>query len=171
MEPLLYHFSEESFISRFIPRPRPGRDGLPAAVWAVDEEHSVNYFFPRECPRIIYDRQPGLDEREEQLLFGMSGAARIVMVESRWLERIRAAVLYRYEMPAAAFRVEDANAGYYVSKETVVPRSVERMTDLLGEIERSGAELRVTPSLFPARDVILGSSLRRFSIIRFRNAR
>ncbi|MGU3471004.1 DUF6886 family protein [Paenibacillus sp. D51F] len=171
MESLLYHFSEESAISRFVPRPRPGRDDLPAAVWAVDEEHRVNYFFPRECPRIIYNRQPGLDGREERLLFGMSGASRIILVESRWLERIRAAALYRYDMPADTFRMEDESAGYYVSDETVVPRSVDRMPDLLGEIARSGAELRVTPSLFPARDAIMQSSLRQFSIIRFRNAR
>jgi hypothetical protein len=49
---LLYHFSEDPGITRFNPRMHPSHPDQPAMVWAIDEEHSPLYYFPRDCPRI-----------------------------------------------------------------------------------------------------------------------
>jgi hypothetical protein len=48
---MLYHFSEDPNINEFVPR---SMECMPPVVWAIDEEHSFFYFFPRDCPRVIF---------------------------------------------------------------------------------------------------------------------
>ena len=49
---MLFHFSEDPDIARFLPHvPRTNSSHAPA-VWAIDEEHSPLYWFPRDCPRV-----------------------------------------------------------------------------------------------------------------------
>lgn len=50
----LYHFSEEPDIERFRPRPAAAYPELEPVVFAIDGEHATHYYFPRECPRVIY---------------------------------------------------------------------------------------------------------------------
>jgi hypothetical protein len=50
----LYHFSEEPDIERFRPRPAAAYPELEPVVFAIDGEHAPHYYFPRECPRVIY---------------------------------------------------------------------------------------------------------------------
>jgi len=51
----------------------------------------------------------------------------------------------------------------------VEPVRVEVFDDLVGELRKRGAELRLVPNLWPLRDAVVASSLQ-FSMIRMRNA-
>jgi len=166
---MLYHFSEDPAIRRFHPRPAAAIEGNPSVVWAIDEEHAPHYFFPRACPRVVCWCEETTSQEDREELFALTSATKLAAVESAWLERIRQTVLYRYTMPDQAFSLHNAHAGYYVSYETVTPLLVEPVGDLLERLTASGLELRLTPSLVPLKNRIMGSTLG-FSIIRFANA-
>ncbi len=166
----LYHFSEEPDISKFEPRSSHGGDERSPLVWAIDEEHSVNYLFPRDCPRVIFSRSERMSEEDEVRFFSNTYAKTIIAVENAWVERINRTTLYRYIFQDESFELLDEIAGYYVSKQTIVPLRVEPVVHLLEEVVSRQVELRFTPSLYPLRDSILNSTIDDFSIIRFRNA-
>ena len=159
-KPRLFHVSEEAGIARFEPRTNyrlPGR-----MVWAVDEDHLVNFLTPRDCPRITFGVGPATSEEDAAWLLG--GARRVVAFEARWLDRVRACTLHIYELPMDPFEVEDAGAGYWLSRQAVRPIGVRVERDLLGALARAGAEVRVLQSFWPLRDAVSNSSLE-FSII------
>lgn len=166
----LYHFSEEANISIFKPRFTNGRDDSHPLVWAIDEEHSVNYLFPRECPRIIFSRSERMSEEDEILFFSNTLSQTIIAVENAWVERINRTTLYKYYFENENFELFDEIAGYYVSKQPVVPLQVEPVGNLIDEVLKRQVELRFTPNLYPLRNSILNSSIDDFSIIRLRNA-
>lgn len=175
--PRLYHVSDRPDIPLFEPRPvRPGHPhtDLPPVVWAVEERLLHNYLLPRDCPRVTFYATAGSDPADVARLLGATAAghlvAHVVAIESGWLDAVRAAVLWLYELPADTFELLDSTAGYYVSRQPVRPLSVRRVDDLLGELARRDVELRLTPSLWPLRDAVLASSLA-FSFIRMGNAR
>ncbi|MCY9593246.1 hypothetical protein PC41400_13735 [Paenibacillus chitinolyticus] len=167
---MLYHFSEEPDIPAFLPRKPQGCEDLPPVVWAVDEGHAHLYYFPRECPRIVYTLTGDVGEEDKRLLFGPAASDTVIAIESAWLERLRQTVLYRYTFEERDFRLLDATAGYYTAEEPVTPVSVEPVGDLLDKLAATGAELRIVPNLNPLRDALLASSVSLFSVIRFRNA-
>jgi len=160
---LFYHFSEDPNIEVFHP--------IDGKVWAIDEEHAVNYYFPRDCPRIIFSKSEHMTEDDLSRFFGHTSANTIIAVESRWFEVIRHATLYKYTFHEEGFELLDETAGYYISSKTIEPINVEPMQNLLDHIVQKGVELRITPNLYPLRDAIMASSIDDFSIIRFRNAR
>ncbi|MCK9859870.1 DUF6886 family protein [Paenibacillus sp. ATY16] len=166
----LFHFSEESVIDVFVPRVKANRTDMPPVVWAIDEEHQFTFFFPRDCPRIVYTRSEGLTPEEEQRFFGTTAANIVITVETGWHERIRQTTLYRYELSPESFELFDEYAGYYISKETLAPLAVKPLPDLLGLLVELGIELRFTPNLHPLREAIQQSSLRDYGIHRFQNA-
>jgi hypothetical protein len=167
---MLYHFSEDPSITRFVPRVNPSHPDQPPLVWAVDADHAPLYFFPRDCPRIAFWPVDTTSE-EDRVRYRQETAARMVIaVESRWLERIQEARLFQYHFSAESFRCYDQGAGYYTSSETVTPLKVEPVDNLLQRLIDQQVELRVTPSLFPLRDSLQRSTLH-FSMIRMRNAR
>lgn len=51
-------------IIKFIPQTT---EGMPSVVWAIDEEHSVNYYFPRDCPLVIYLKSNNISADDEKL--------------------------------------------------------------------------------------------------------
>lgn len=163
----LFHFSEEPNIPFF--EPRKIYEETEAKVWAIDEYHAPHYYFPRECPRICVWTDEATTERDIEGFFGMSASRRMIAIETRWYERLRTGYIYRYSFEAATFRVENMDAGYYVSNQKVIPRSVERVDDLIIALLKEGIEVRVTPSLYPMRDKVLDSTIA-FSMIRMRNA-
>lgn len=169
MNQLKYHFSEDCTIERFVPRPAMTLPNNPSVVWALDAERSVHYYFPRDCPRVIYTRSDSATPEDIARFFDGSAADKIIVVESGWLNRIRDVELYVYKFSDDHFTSIDGTAGYYVSTKEIVPLHVEPVGDLLLGIAQSGAELRFTPSLVPLRDAVKTSSLD-FSVIRFRNA-
>lgn len=166
---MLYHFSEDASIETFIPRINSSHPHLPPLVWAIDEEHSPLYYFPRDCPRVAFWKRPDSSEEDLQR-FGLFKTVRMVIaIEGAWLDRMNHTQLYMYEFVPDSFTCFDANAGYYVSKETVVPVSVKPVGNLMAQLVHAGVELRITPSQFPLHDALLNSSLQ-FSMIRMRNA-
>jgi hypothetical protein len=102
-------------------------------------------------------------------LMGYTTARRVIVVESGWLARIRACTLFEYVIPAEAFELEDAHAGYYISRHTVIPSHKRAICDVMDELAQRNVELRLTPSLWPLRDAVADSTLE-FSISRMRNA-
>jgi hypothetical protein len=162
---MLYHVSEESGIARFEPRPAEGVDG--AVVWAVHADRVRNYLLPRDCPRVTFFAGEKTTVQDQQRFLGARVA--VVAFEAGWLERVRRTRLFCYQMPEATFHCVDKCAGYYHSRETVMPSGVEVVGDLLGALASRGVELRVLPSLWGLRDAVVGSTLS-YSIIRMRNA-
>lgn len=167
----LYHFSEESQITIFHPRKSKNHENLPPVVWAIDEEHLVNYLFPRDCPRVIFRRSDNMSKEDELLFFKGSIAETIITVENDWLDRILHTKLYRYTFLSESFEMEDGTAGYYISRVSVEPVEMEPIDNLLQEIVKRRVEVRFTPNLNPIRESLLSSTIDDFSIIRFRNAK
>ncbi|RTE07153.1 DUF6886 family protein [Paenibacillus whitsoniae] len=163
----LYHFSEEPDISIFRPRVKANRQDMPPVVWAIDETHAFTFYFPRNCPRIVYQRTADMTEAQVQTFFGGTSSNTVITVETRWYEAIRSMTMYRYELPPATFRLFDSYAGYYISEETVEPIKVTAIPNLLGELMELDIDVRFTPDLHPLRDAILQSGIPDFGIHRF----
>ena len=136
-------------------------------VWAVDEAHQATYLFPRDCPRILLWPVPTTSPDDLASWFGPRPWRTIAHVEWAWLERIRTAVLYRYELPVDGFEPL-RDPWMQVCRRAVEPLVVERIDDLLGALADASVELRVMPSLTPLRDV--WSTTLHASGIRLRNA-
>jgi Family of unknown function (DUF6886) len=171
MPDTLYHISDAPGIARFDPRPAPPSSGQTGSmIWAIDRVHLHNYLLPRDCPRVTLYALPESLPADVERLMGCSSAKYVVAIESGWLPRVLAERLYRYDLPGDSFVLLDASAGYYISREPVVPRAVAPIDDLLGALLAHNVELRVMPSLWKLSDAVAGSTLQ-FSIIRMRNAR
>lgn len=163
---MLFHVSEEAGIGRFEPRrvetfPEP-------VVWAIDRDHLRNYLLPRDCPRVTYYGLPTSTREDFAQYLGLHTS--VVAIESGWLARVQSCQLYCYCMPSAMFECIDAGAGYFVSRQAVVPDSVDIIQDPIGAIAASGTELRVLDNLWQLHDAVAASSLQ-FSMIRMRNAK
>lgn len=167
---MLYHFSEDATIKVFTPRPTPSFPYLSPAVWAIDQNHANLYYFPRDCPRVIYWKTDFTSEQDIKKFFPDPNVEKVFVIENQWLERICHTQLFRYTFPPSTFQLFDQAkaAGYYVSFEEVIPLKVEPMGKLLEKLLSEKVELRFTPDLHPIRDSVISSSLE-FSIIRFRN--
>lgn len=175
--PVLYHFSEEPGIAVFEPRTMPSRPEITVPlVWAIDEPHQFMYLFPRDCPRILLWPLPTTTDAERDRWFGRTEARALAHIEYGWLERLRTARLYRYEMPEAAPGAGDDarfvsldDAGMWVSRATVVPSRVDVIDDPIEALREQGVELRVLDRLTPMRGLWESTTLH-WSSIRMRNA-
>jgi hypothetical protein len=156
----LWHFSEDASLDRFVPR-----DGR---VWAIDDRHSWLYWFPRDCPRACFWAvESTTDEDVERWLDG-DRARRVAVIESAWLERVRAATLYAYRLPREPFDlVEDGR--FYIASTNVDAIERVEVGDLLTRHADAGIELRIAPSLHPIWENVTETTLD-FSGIRLRNA-
>lgn len=165
----LSHFSEDPTIARFVPRPPLERPEVEPLVWTVDDWHAPLYFFPRDCPRVCFWPLPTTTPDDGERYFATVPGRMVITIESAWLERLRAARLYRYRMPEETFEsIHDH--GVHISRSSVVPLGVEPVGDLLAALADAGVELRITPSLVPLGRAIIQTTLH-FSLIRMRNAR
>jgi hypothetical protein len=162
---MLFHVSEESSIERFEPRPSQYAD--EPVVWAIDADRLRNYLLPRDCPRVTYYAGRKTSAADVERFLGSSPA--VIAVESAWLERLRSCRLCCYHMPPETFVCIDECAGYFVSRQPVVPTEVEVVDDLLAELLERGVELRFVPNLWSLHDAVASSTLQ-FSMIRMRNA-
>jgi hypothetical protein len=167
--PPLYHFSEDPTISTFIPHRARTSNRDEEYVWAIDEWHAPMYFFPRDCPRACFWPEPSTTPADRERWFGHVQARMVIAVETRWLDRIRTTPLYRYTMPEDQFQLLDPIAGHWVSRQTITPRSMEPVGDLLSALADADIELRVTPALMPLWNEVIRSTLA-FSGTRLRNA-
>jgi len=171
----LFHFSDDPAIERFEPRPvrvpamRPaGREWLNGPlVWAIDDAHQMLYLFPRDCPRILAWATPQSSAADRARWLRPSDLRAVAFVEAAWIDRLRAAVIHRYELPPATFRsIEDA--GMWVSEAPVVPLGRVVLAGLDGELARCGVDLRIVDSLAPL--AALWDSSLHVSGIRLRNS-
>jgi hypothetical protein len=167
---MLYHFSEEDNIKVFHPRKHTSFPDRPAMVWAIDDERSPLYLFPRDCPRIGFWATPETNEQDCEKYLHTTSADKIIAIESDWLDRLQNTKLYRYSFAPDHFTMMDEGAGYFVSYETEQPLSMEPVGSLLEALIQNDVELRMMPSLRPLSEQLLETTLH-FSMIRMRNAK
>lgn len=167
--PHLLHFSEDPRIEVFRPHVPASSPDNPPMVWAVDEEHAPGFWFPRHAPRACcWSGGKPLTDIGRSLL-RMGAYKRMHAIENVWLERMRYCKMYMYRFDAAPFSVHNSDAGYFSTRETIAPLSVEPIGDLLALHAAANIELRIVPNLWPIIDAIVASGLE-FSIIRKMNA-
>ncbi len=168
---MLFHISDDPNIGRFVPRPAPDpATGLAGSmVWAIDYDHLPNYLLPRDCPRVTFYALPNSNPADVDRLLAGTSARRVVAIEAGWFGRVLTETIFLYELPADTFAVLDKGAGYYISREPVVPLSVRKIDDVVNELTQHDIELRIMPSLWKLRDAVVASTLQ-FSLIRMRNA-
>ena len=166
---VVFHYTEDGTISRFVPHVPQTNPSHPPAVWAMDAEHSPLYWFPRDCPRISVWAN---DEAQRAVLRDTfeTDATRICACESHWVDGMRRARVYRYAFDGDQFAPWTGAEGQYISGEVVIPRSVDVLDDLIGLHAAAEVELRFTPKLGSLMDRMLGSGLP-FSFVRIRDAR
>ena len=167
---LLWHFSEEPDIARFVPQPVKNNPDSEPLVWAIDDAHAPLYFFPRDCPRIAFwQLHTSTVDDVDRFLGHVTAAEIVIAVEAAWLARIRTTALYAYLLPGEAFTAHE-DYGAHVTRQTITPLSVEPVGDLLDRLLERHVELRITPSLWPLRRALLDATLH-YSMIRMRNAK
>ena len=165
----LYHFSEDSSIERFVPRAVKIGPPDEELVWGVDGAHCHQFYFPRDCPRVIITNSPHTSAEDAETFFGHTTANVIAAIESRWLDRLRDTTVYRYTLPSDGFVLRNESAGYWVSEHECRPLETEPIRDLVAALVEAGVELRIMPSLVSLRDAVIESTVD-FDIIRWRNA-
>jgi hypothetical protein len=166
--PTLYHVSEESDIAVFDPRPSALAPDAGAIVWAITESHLPNYLLPRDCPRVTFGVCESTSDSDRHR-FGVTDKGRVVVIEAAWLAQVVACVIYLYELPGDSFKLWDESAGYWVSRQMVMPLGVTVVRDLPSAITERRGELRIVHRLWSLHDAVAQSTLE-FSIIRMRNA-
>jgi hypothetical protein len=166
--PVLYHFSEDPSIARFEPRVSLAYPSHPPAVWAIDAAHAPLYWFPRECPRVaVWARNDG-ERRAFRPRFHTT-ADRLHALELVWLDRMRTATMYRYELPPTSFRPWADASGHHIADASVEPLAVTALDDLIALHVEANIELRLVPSLWPLIDEVTEDEFD-FSIVRKHNA-
>lgn len=155
----LFHISEEKNINEFKPRP-PLREDLkdsPPLVWAIDERRMVNFFTPRNCPRLTY--HIGEKSSQEDIANFFSDSEHVLIIEHNWLRRMQETRLYVYEFETKNFYLQDEIAGYYVSESVEKPICVHIYDDLFKALEERHIEVRLVNELWTMREKIINSSL------------
>lgn len=167
--PALWHVSEDPTLSYFAPHRAATASSDEPLVWAVDTRHLPLFWFPRDCPRCTFWADERSTEADVTEFLG-SRSARVHVIESRWLERVRTSQLHLYRLPEATFTECPNPAGYWVSREAV--EAIERVTigDLVGRHNAAEITLRTEGNLWPLWNAVVSSTLA-FSGIRLRNAR
>src|SRR2546423_1320369 len=96
----LFHASEERGIARFEPRIPPNDSGgvSEPVVWAVEQERLYNYLLPRDCPRVSFFASAKTTAEEARRLIGPELRHAVLAIERGWVERLRAALIYLYEV-------------------------------------------------------------------------
>jgi hypothetical protein len=144
----LFHVSDAGPLP--VLRPRPSPAGTPYAgrplVWAVDEEHLVNYLLPRDCPRVTWAAGDGGDPVLR------SPAPRVVVVEHAWASRLLGAGLTVHRLDPAGFAVLDRGAGYWVSERDTAVLEVRHVSSRAASSSASSASATRSRGARPARD-------------------
>lgn len=164
----LFHLSEESNITKFVPRPSSDYWHGEAYVWAIREAKVQNYLLPRDCPRICL-AAPEVDVLQAYLPQNVPRPSRaVIFIADDWRKRLGDWVLYRYEFDPTNFFERQRTAGYYVSKQTEIPIGQEEIRDLEGQLIDLGVLLlaKPFPILQEIRDLV-EQGTKEYSIIRW----
>lgn len=165
----VWHFSEDPDITEFLPHVAATARQPEAYVWAVDAERCPDYWFPRECPRAMAWRTADSDPEVGDRLLGR-GVERVHVIEYPWLRVLTTTTVHAYPFAAADFRPFGDPPHAWVSEQPVRPlRPPLAVSDLVGQHERAGIQLRVVPDLFDWWWDVVPSGLG-FSGIRLRNS-
>ena len=165
------HFSQDPGITAFTPHVAATARQPDAYVWAVDGARAPDYWFPRQCPRVLAWATEKTTDADVERLLGPGGGRRVHAVEYRWLERMRTVRLYAYRFAAADFTPFGSPEPHaHVATRPVRPLGpAEPVGDLFGLHEEAGIQLRVLPRLDGFWAAVITSSFA-FSGIRLRNA-
>lgn len=151
------HFSEDPGIAEFVPHVASTAQQPQAYVWAVDRARAPDYWFPRDCPRVLAWVTPRTTPDDRALL---GTATRVHLIEYSWLDALRTTRLFAYRFPADAFSRFGEQSHAQVSRRTVRPLGpAEPVGDLLAVHARAGIELRLTTDLWPYIDAWMDTSL------------
>ena len=168
MPDVVLHFSEDPTIERFAPHVPVTNPDHPPAVWAIDADHAPLYWFPRDCPRMTAWPRDEHERAAFEATFTTT-SHRVHAIEAAWVERVRRAELYRYDLPGREFVPWAVATGQWVADHAVEPIGIEPVGDLLAAHAAAAIELRIVPSLWPLHDLAVGDRWD-FSIVRMRNA-
>lgn len=165
------HFSHDPSIALFRPHVARTAQQPEAYVWAVDAERAPDYWFPRDCPRVLAWATPDTTAQDRALVLGPGAVRRVHVIEYRWLSRMIGAQLFAYRLPKSAFRPFGSPVAHaHVAIEPVAPLApAEPVGDLLAAHEEAGIELRLTDDL-PAIWNVVTATTTGFSGIRLANA-
>ncbi|MBE5782829.1 MAG: hypothetical protein E7329_05865 [Clostridiales bacterium] len=157
----LFHVSEESDICVFEPRipTRQDLDPNTGLVWAIDEKRLPNFLTPRDCPRVAYYATNETTLEDKKRFFSSFSISHCIVIENRWLDRLRNTTLYLYEFDPQAFVLQDEIAGYYVATITQRPIARYQLNDVLGELVKRNIEIRITDYLWDIADDVKKSTL------------
>lgn len=165
------HFSEDATITTFAPHVAPTSREPEPYVWAVGADRCPDYWFPRDCPRVMAWRDPGTTDDDAARILGAGCGDRVHAVEYGWLKAIMEVRLYAYRLPAGPFTPIGDPPHAVVASVPVRPLGPpEPVGDLLALHEEAGIQLRVLDRLWPFWDEVTAGTLG-FSGIRLRNAR
>ena len=170
---MLYHFSDDPGITRFVPRPvrttaprRVGQEWLNGPlVWAICDTFAFLYLFPRDCPRIVTWAVENTSKNDKTQWLGAH--KRVAYVEQAWMDRITTAQLIRYTLPQDSF-MPLGDVGMHVSRTAVKPQDTIQLSDLPTILALCGVSLRPVSTLLPLRR--LWDSTLHVSGVRLRNA-
>ncbi len=165
----LWHVSEDPTIKMFAPHRAKTALSDEPRVWAVDTRHLPLFWYPRECPRCTFWAGPRTSEADVDRFVDGRRDRRIHVVETRWLERLKATRLHLYLMPADTFAEDRDVAGYWISNATVEPLDMVTIDDVIARHVAADIPLRTEENLWPLWDQVVASTLE-YSGIRLRNA-
>ncbi|MBS1703070.1 MAG: hypothetical protein JST12_15500 [Armatimonadetes bacterium] len=144
----LFHFSDRGDISRFSPRPPVRHPDAEPLVYAIDEWHSPLYLFPRDCPRIGLWPTDTTSAADRE---AFSGPGRMrLLIDREFEEALHRETIFRYEFDPAQGFIDCQDHGVWVSRQDVVPTSIEIIFDMQKALRRQGIEVEVVPSLAEA---------------------
>ncbi|QDQ01998.1 hypothetical protein FOH38_16720 [Lysinibacillus fusiformis] len=152
----LFHVSEESDIQVFQPRlpTRTDLDLTKGLVWAIDEKCLPNFLTPRNCPRVCYHVGANTTEIDKRTYLSSTSCSHVVVIENKWLVRMKNTTLFLYEFDINQFTLQDEIAGYYVSETTQTPIAKFEVIDLFQELFTRNIELRIVDNLWDIYDDI-----------------
>lgn len=143
----LFHFSDRDDIELFSPRPPKRHPDAEAFVYAIDEWHSPNYLFPRDCPRIGVWPTESTSTDDRDTFQAFSTGRMKFWIDAQFKSAWRKGSIYRYEFDAKADFIDCHDHGVWVSRETIRPITQELIVDLPGAAKSAGVEVEVVPSL------------------------
>ena len=172
---VLLHLSEDPNMTRFLPHVGVIREwlaeGALGELVTVSADHGQ--WFPEDPEFRLFAPELGggalLDLGIAFQAAFRTSAPRVHGLELGWLDRMRTAVLYAYELDPADFEPWPAASGQWIATRPIVPMRVVAVGDLLDAHVAAGIELRAVPSLWPLHDLAV-SDRWDFSIVRMANA-
>jgi len=167
--PHLLHFSEDPKIKVFRPHVPQVRRTTRRWLWAWTRSMRLDSGSPGTRHELAAGVTASRWSEIGRALLGMGAHRRMHAIETVWLERMQACKMYMYRFDPAPFAAHNSDAGYYSTRETITPLSVEPIGDLLALHAGANIELRIVPNLWPIIDAVVASGLE-FSIIRKMNA-